>query len=363
MHTRAILRSLPVLLLLSACATAPAPSPAPAPAAAKNETPRVSLICHADAVAARFQELGVPREDTPTDVAISGDQVYVLFEPARLLRIARKEGKIQGEMTLGRPGETWTSMDVDPADGSLWLTSDQDLSLLRITPAWKAERVQLKKVEGAGGFQRIRVAKDAIYALPTCAEEAVWRIDRQGNVLATAFRAPADRTAEMPDQPRRLDDMKCSHVRLERDAEGNILAWEPITKKLHRADAQGSWTEVDGSLFTGLEGPQTEGTVVKGLNIGDKDEQWMVAGGARDLFYWKGRPAFLGSSTTRNVGGNETLILIPEGGDVREVVENCHGQWIRAIATTPTRYAAITGGFPGTGIIVLGDFASSPDLP
>lgn len=358
-HARVLARSLPAFLLLSACATAP--KPAPAPAAPKNETPRISLICHSNAVAARFEELGVPKGESPVDIAISGDATYVLFRPARLLRITRKEGKMQAEMALGRPDETWNSLAVDPIDGSVWIASNE-LALRRISPDWKARVVQLKKVEGEGGFQRIQVAKDAIYVMPTSAEESVWRVDREGNVLGTAFRITVPE-APAPDAPRQMVDLQDFSVRLEQDPEGNILVWDNGQEKLFQADGQGGWTEVDDALFAGIGRPQMESAVVKGLNVGSKDEQWLVATGARDLFYWKGRPAFLGPYTSRTTGGNETVILIPGSGGAKEIIENCYGQPIWSIATTSTSYAAVTTGGLAPGVVILGEFASAPDLP
>jgi hypothetical protein len=291
----------------------------------------------------------------PIAVALGKDATYVLFDPARLLRLTRKDGKIQAEMALGPAGERWTALDVDPGDGAVWISTDH-MSLVRVSPEWKTKAVKIQKVEGHGGFRRLLVAADAIYAAPECAETGVWRISQDGKVLGTAFPAPP-RSA---DEPLRPDELNCSPVRLERDAEGRIVAWDPATETLRRADAQGAWTEVDSGFFRTVEDslPGAQQTVVKGVAVGEKDEQWYLKSRPRDLFWWKGKPVFLGPITTKSAGGLETLLLVPGPDQVGEVIENCYGSTIRAIASDATRYAAIT-----SNAVVLGDFATAPDLP
>jgi hypothetical protein len=356
-ETRGWSRFSPVLvlpvLLCTACATAP--SSAPQRAAAPDATPRVSLICHGKARAASFEKLGVPPEERPIAVAMGGGAVYVLFAPARLLRVTEEGGKLQTEMALGRSGETWTALDVDPVDGSAWLAGD-NLSLVQVSPAWKLRSVKLQKVEGPGAFERLLVAPDAIYAMPSCAETSVWRISRDGAVLGTSFPAvPPD-----PAQPVQPSELRCSTVRLERDGGGQILAWDARRNTLQQADAQGAWTAgtaADTTFFAAAQRSTAE-HVARGVAVGERDEQWYVKTGPRDLFWWKGRPVFLGPITTKNTGGQETLLLVPQGNEVREVIESCYGATIAGIATTPTRYAAFT-----SGALILGDFATAPDLP
>lgn len=357
------IRFAPVLLLLAACASAPAPAPAPvasAPSpAGEKPVPRLSLICHEKATAARFDEMGVPRGERPVAVALAKDATYVLFEPARLLRITRKDGKLQAEMALGKSGESWTALDVDPADGSVWVAAN-DFVLRRITPDWKVQSVKLQKVEGSGGFNRLLVAGDALYAEPTCAEHGVWRIDRQGRVLATAFPAPPPDPAKGPEVVH-ADQIRCSPVKLERDAEGRIVALNVVEGTVHRADAQGGWTEIESSPLRAMKVSVPEATVVKGVDVGEREEQWFVSGPPRDLFYWKGRPVLLGPITTRNRGGNDTVLLVPEEPTreaTRQLLESCHGAMILDVATTPERYVAIND-----EVIVFGDFATAPDLP
>jgi hypothetical protein len=350
------------LALTAGCASAPAVPHAVSAASAAPAEPepvRVSLICQDRAAAARFDQLGVPKGEQAVEVTLGKDAAYVLFRPARLLRVTRREGKIEAEMALGKPGETWTAMDVDPLDGSIWLSSEQ-LSLLRISPEWKTRVVKIQKVQGSGGFKRLRVAPDAIYAAPFCAETAVWQIDRDGKVLGTSFPVPPPEPGAA-DEPRKLDELGCSAVRLERGADGRILAWDPQHETLQQADGKGAWTAADPAAagrFKAVLDASPDQTVVKGVAVGKRDEAWFIKSGPRELFWWKGRPAFLGALTTRNRGGNDTLLLVPQGEKMKEVVENCYGAPIVSIATTPTQYAAIT-----YAAIILGDFATAPDLP
>jgi hypothetical protein len=49
---------------------------------------------------------------------------------------------------------------------------------------------------------------------------------------------------------------------------------------------------------------------------------------------------------------------VPEADHARELIESCYGSSILRVASTTTRYAALT-----RAGIVLGDFATAPDLP
>jgi hypothetical protein len=356
-----------VLALTAGCASAPSPSPTavlgkpPAVVQTGPALPRATLICQEKAAAARFADLGVTKGEEPIAVALSKDATYVLFRPARLLRVTHKDGKIQAETALGKEGESWTALDVDPLDGSAWVATDH-LTLLRISPEWKSKVVKIQsKVEGTGSFRRLRIMPDAIYAAPSCAEAAVWRLDRDGKVLGTAFSnsqvpLPAD------SEPLQLGEMRCSFVRLERGANGEVLAWDAQKKTLQQADAQGVWTAADpanAGFFKAVEDAQPNMTVAKGMAIGKRDEAWYVnIGFVGDLFWWKGKPVLLGPVTARSAGGRDTLLLVPNGDGMKEVLENCYGAHILAVTNTPTQYAAVTW-----DAIILGDFATAPDLP
>src|SRR4051812_47287851 len=87
-----------VLLLLAACASAPVPAPGPAPRPFRVPPPLspaplppkpLRLFCGETAKDLPFKSMGVPAEEDPVDVALTPRYVWVLFQPARLLRIDR----------------------------------------------------------------------------------------------------------------------------------------------------------------------------------------------------------------------------------------------------------------------------------
>jgi hypothetical protein len=199
---------------------------------------------------------------------------------------------------------------------------------------------------------------DAIYAQPTCAEAAVWRVDRSGKVLGTAFPAPkpADSEAEVlqPGKPQ----LDCFSMRLDRDAEGQILAWNIKDRKTWRVDDQGAWTPSVSHLFEHLPGDASSLTL-RGMATFQQPttetESWSVDNGVGKLFYWKGKPVLL--SRERSPSG-DTVLFLPDDAGVHEVLMGCRKAYVREVATDATGYAAITSHF-----LALGDMAGAPDLP
>jgi hypothetical protein len=349
------------LLLSSACATAPAPAPAPAPAKIANETRKIKLLCSEKARAARFAALGVPSDERPIDVAVTDKYIWVLFEPARLMRIVRQGDKVDIEMTVGHGDEHWSSFDVDPADGSVWVASDRKLALLHLSPTWSRETIPLKKVEGEGGFGRLLVAEDALYVMPTSAERQVWRVDRKGKVLDTHFPAKMKPAELAGSEVQELDQF--AGVGLLRDAEGHVVVRNLSTGKVLQADGKGGWSErPDIHWFDHAQGAFS---TVKGINVGGKDERWFLARGAGQLFFWKGRPVFAGPTAVggnggRGVGAQIFYVPDPTGGSagLSEFYEVCSEDFIWGITSNATSYAAIT-----SKTVLFGDFADAPDLP
>jgi len=214
--------------------------------------------------------------------------------------------------------------------------------------------VPLQKVEGEGGFYDLEVAASGLYVEPTAAEHAVWRIGRDGRVLSTDFPVPKA-------EAERLDLLtggvagvngeataRMGEVRLERDADGAVLAWLVGRNEIYRADAAGRWSPFAPGVFA--SGPDE---TVRGADVGTDDERWYVRGRGA-LFYWKGTPVFLGSHTMLERQGKVgTLYLFPEG---RELFEACNGWFVVDVATDDTGYAALTN----RGV-VIGDFAAAPE--
>jgi hypothetical protein len=361
-----------VTLLLSACATAPAPKAASAPkvAPAPSGIRKITLLCGDKARAALFDQLGVPAGERPVDVAVTDKYIWVLFEPARLLRIVRKGEKIDVEMTVGHGDERWSGLAVDPADDSVWVTSDKKLAFVHIFPDWKSKTLPLQKVVGEGGFRELLVADDALYARPTSAEKLIWRIDRTGKVLDTAFDSKEPSAASLA--VGQVHDYQSLEVRLLRDGLGHVLVWDAGAGKVFQADGKGGWTERDDiHWFDHDRGRMT----VRGVNIGGKDELWYMAGEGRgQLFYWKGRPVFLGPYGWGERSASGQIFYVPGGGnvatsgdaahpvhpadDVAQYLEVCHGNFLSRVASNATSYAAITD-----KAVLFGDFVDAPDLP
>jgi hypothetical protein len=330
-----------LLLLLGSCASNAPPA---SPAAAKPGAPHV---CYPQASYVSFVSLGVPESERALDLVSTDAYDYVLFAPARLMRLSRLQGQVKVEMVVGDGGERWTALAFDPLDGSIWIATETFV-LVHVSPSLRRTHVPLQRVAGSGGFVRLVVARDAIYAAPTCADDAIWRVDRSGKILSSAFP-----TAHDSDEPAPVGQL-CARVRLDRDPEGNVVAWDWRQRQLYRVDEQGAWSQVDGGVFAALP----DARVLKGVGVGSRNEQWYFSGAA-GLFLWKGKPVFLGSPTIRSLrNGADTVLLVPEAGGTRELVETCHGAALLRVAATPSRYAALIG----SGI-VLGDMAMAPDLP
>jgi hypothetical protein len=214
-----------------------------------------------------------------------------------------------------------------------------------------------RKVEGPGGFSGLVMARDSIYAQPTCAESVVWRLDRSGKLLGTAFKAPAKSQDEVF-QVNSQGHPNCYAMRLERDSQGRILAWDIGKRETYQVDAEGNWTPSDSRLFSQLQaaGP---GLGLKGVGIGEQSEQWYFTGVSGNLFYWKGQPVFLGSRTMKERSrGSDTVLYLPGENAPREVIMVCNGFPVQRIATDATGYAALTDRF-----LILGEMAGAPDLP
>jgi hypothetical protein len=356
---------IPIVLLtatLAACASVP-PRTSP-PVKAKAEAPRIiDLLCHRGARSVRFDKIGVPEGEQPIDVALSRESIWVLFRGGRLMHLGRREADhLDVRMFFLLADEGWEEMDVDPLDDSLWVVSLSSLDLYHVSSDGKVSTVKLQsRTEGQGGFVGLRVGRDAIYALPACADSALWRLDRSGKLLGTAFKTPEKALVE--NRPRVMDslqnpDLSCYSVRLEKDFAGRIHAWESGKEQAWQVDAEGNWEASDSLLFAYL--PKPGGVVsLKGVNIGERSEQWFLAGVRGDVFFWKGQPIFLGTFATRERSiGDDTVLYVPGENGLREMIMPCNGYGILDADSDANGYAAITHRF-----LVLGDMASAPDLP
>lgn len=339
-----------MVLSLAGCASTP---PAPAAPAKADETIQGSLLCGEGAAFLSFEKLGVPKDARPVELVKIGPRIWILFEPARLVRIDRHGEAADIGVRLAGEGEHWSSLALDPLDGSLWLAAQDRLALWHYEAAGTLRLVPLQKVEGEGGFYDLAAGPAGLFVEPTAAEHQLWRVGRDGKVLATDFPAP-------PVDPAHFDPVSAQgggaqgepgesrgQVRLEHDADGAVLAWFPAKNEVYRADAAGRWSPVDPKIFA--SGPDEP---VRGVDVGTKNEHWYVNGRGA-LFYWKGTPVFLGShSMLERQGKTGTVFHFPGG---RELFEGCNGWFIFDVATDESGYAALTN----RGV-VIGDFAAAP---
>src|SRR5262249_15345508 len=113
-----------------------------------------------------------------------------------------------------------------------------------ISPDLRRTTVPLQRqVRGKSGFARLLVAPDALYAAPICGDYGVWRIDRQGKVLGTAF--PVE---HQPDEVLDPDTMPCADAHIDRDLEGRVLA-RAQDDRVFRAEPSGAWTPIETDLL------------------------------------------------------------------------------------------------------------------
>jgi hypothetical protein len=353
-----------ILLLLAACATVPVPVPAPAPrplpvskpGSPAPLTPKLlELFCSATATDVGFKGLNVPPVEEPVDVAITPRFVWVLFQPARLLRFDRAAGPVHVETRLGPPAEVWTGIDADPVDGSIWVVS-QEFVFHQVSPDLRMTTVPLqRKVRGKSGFARLLAAPDALYAAPICGDYGVWRIDRKGKVLGTAF--PVE---HRPDEVLDPETMPCAYARIERDREGQILVRDKAGK-VFRAESSGAWAPIETDLLRAA--PEQAVRATRFGKQGQPGEYYYAAGYLDALFYWKGRPVFFGPPSSQDVHlMAAATFLLPDAAagpkGSKRLPAGCGKEPILDVATDATGYAAITRTH-----LFFGDFADAPDLP
>jgi hypothetical protein len=339
------------VLVLTGCATAggPAPHKVGGPVSRK-------LLCNEAAKLARFADLGVPADERAVAVAVAGRDIWVLFEPARLLRLRRAAGGPTVQMAVGGGEGGWTSLDVDPQDGSVWVASDRSLALLRFSPVdLQAATVKLARVEGPGGFHRILAGEDALYVEPTAAEQRVWRLDRSGKVLGTFFASPVPPPAG--GEPVDIQKHWGRCLSLEKDPSGKILALDACSGRALEADGRGGWAERRDLTWVGQLPSPTPPHTVKGTDVGTAAERWQVGFGTGHLFYWKGRPLVLGPPA---IGGKDIAAVVYVADRPGEkILETCMGRYLMfEVAASAESFAAIS-----QRAMVYGDLAAAPDAP
>lgn len=280
-------------LSLTACASAPSPQPLPTPIAVSRpvptflpEHPVVERLCGPAALQISFRSLGVPLHSRVLDLALSEKSVWVLFDPPRLVEVARDSANPTARMWEGRKDAAWGAVDVDPTDGSLWVVSGKRLELIHVDADGQGRIVPLSRVEGSGGFRDVLVDSSGIFVVPTCAADALWRVSREGSVEERSFPRENDPLFglgvddPLPTGQDRLEG--CIPVSLARDLAGSVTAFDGTTRRFSRRIAREGWREI---LETGGEGKKLEAGGVLVRSPGREDELWFLHGRSPQYFF------------------------------------------------------------------------------
>lgn len=309
--------------------------------------PDAAWVCGAGARTLAWSELGVPERARPIDLALGPDAVWVLFEPTFLLRVARAAGA-GDEPTFTSPaqeGETWSAVDVDPSDGSVWLARRDAYEILRLFDGG-ARRVRLDRVTGAGGLVELVAAGEALHTTPFCADHALWTFDRQGGGLRAGFAAPEGEGAEVDDtRTVNLADA-CPRVHLARDADGRVTAFDPFDVRLHRFAGDG-WQAIGGPFDLQPPRRYTDRSTLREERVGPEQAARYLPDVVRGLTYLAGRPVMVGGPVLVDLEGNRTSIegtvLYRLEGDVLvPAFERCDGDVLLDLESDAAGHAAVT---------------------
>ncbi|HET9226403.1 MAG TPA: hypothetical protein VFR31_07030 [Thermoanaerobaculia bacterium] len=305
MKERALL--LAICVALAGCATpAPAPPaarPSPPPHMIKTEPkperaapgPLISLVCDPGVRKISFPSIGIPLHSAPLDIALTEERVWLLVNQQQIVEVGRKPEQATFRTIAAEEGASWDAMAVDPLDGSLWVVSLTRLELIHLIPGGRSQVVRIPKLEGEGGFRDVLVDEEGVYVVPTCAEHALWKVDRKGKVLDRAFQREADKIpltlrTEFTPEEGQGSVIGCLPVSLARDLSGRITVFDGVDRTFYRRESE-TWTPVlqvpDPNLPAGgvrVDHPGTEDAVwVPG---------WGGAGNALGFFFLGEAPVF-----------------------------------------------------------------------
>ncbi len=305
-------------LFAAGCASAPQ-----APPAAAGPTLEASArLCNEATRALFFDQAGVPASDEPVDLVLTPDAIWVLFEPARLLRVERGSGSTELRMLTGDAAEHWTALALDPLDGSLWIAASP-FHLKHLTTQQSLETVRLPQILGEGSFTQLGLTRDEIWAHPPLAEHELWRFDRTGKLLGEAF--PRSASGE---QPVTSGELLLGSLRLELGRDGQLLAWRWSDGAVFAAVGSGDWQPAEEPLLAAA--PRFSG--IAGTAVGTQHEQWFFPNRVHNLFYLGDEAALLGDATIpAGRGWPQTVVWLRRDGEVKPVLESCAGAGRRGL--------------------------------
>ena len=291
-----VLAVIAISTLAGGCASpAPARPAAPAPSKAspppEPEGPRVSLVCAPEARRISFQAIGVAPYTHILDVALAEDRVWLLVDQSHIVEVGRKPEAPTFRTISGSAEARWAALDDDPRDGSLWVVSMERLELIHLVPGGKGQVVAIPRLEGEGGFRDILVDEEGIYVVPTCAQEALWKLDRSGKVLEQAFRRegeePLTLREDFTEEERRNTLVGCVPVSLAHDLDGRVTVFDGFNRTFSRQES-GAWTP-----FLTLPAPADDDELARGgVRVsfpGTEEAIWTpmdsASGNARGFFF------------------------------------------------------------------------------
>ena len=296
----------------------------------------------------------MPAGSRPLDVALGKGRVWILFEPALLVglpRAADEQGPVavaeygaveEVEMIPGPRPDAWRSVSADPWDGTLWLASPSGLWRRRpgrrpepvtVTerpsipapipakppakrPARRSARTAAQTaakppagpaIPVPGGFRGAVAGRGSVWVAPACSDHAVWKLDADGSLLATALPAPAGVSGH------------CATADLQRDWSGDILALkEP--DEVFRLAFDGAWQPAGDAFAVPVPPPG--------------------GGPLRTWFFWGGEPLSLGGLA------DDPLLVRRVAGKVTAFHEDCGpGNALVRVAGDARGWAALTRGW------------------
>lgn len=364
MKERALL--LAISVTLAGCA-APAPAPPearPAPPRAASEPtktkkkeppapgPLISLICDPAVRKIPFPSIGIPLHSSPLDIALTEDRVWLLVNQQQIVEVGRKPEQATFRTIAAQEGAYWDAMAVDPLDSTLWVVSLTRLELIHLIPGGRSEVVRIPKLEGEGGFRDVLVDEEGVYVVPTCAEHALWKVDRKGKVLDQAFKregeeVPLTLRTEFTPEEGQGSVTGCLPVSLARDLSGRVTVFDGVARTFYRQES-GSWTPVleipDPDLPAGgvrVDHPGTEDAVWQ--------PGWGGAGNALGFFFLGEEPVFQPILSGRDeisqkVPGLEYLRYMRPGTEgLTAVFEGCKNfSWFAAPLVVTDRHGFVS---------------------
>ncbi|MES1242470.1 MAG: hypothetical protein ABUT39_12710 [Acidobacteriota bacterium] len=359
-----------VLALTAAgCASpaAPPPSPAPAartrPAAPEPEGPRVSLVCAPGTRRIPFQALGVQPYTQILDAALDPDHAWLLVDQSHVIEIGRQAEGATFRTIAGSPDARWAALDVDPKDGSLWAVSMERLELIHLVPGAKSQVVPIPNLEGEGGFRDVLVDDEAIYVVPTCAQDALWKLDRSGKVLERSFHRDDDEPLTLrkgfTEEEQKSTLVGCVPVSLAHDPEGRVTVFDGLSRTFSRRES-GTWAP-----FLTLPAPEDEKELTQGgVRVsfpGTEGALWTpmdtASGNARGFFFLDGGPVFQPGFDAGHFRGDPGVFWLsyvrPSGEGLTRLYERCvtNSFSTNLVATDRAGYVSAMG-----NELVLGSF-------